>query len=425
MTSINNQCRESVMPADGTQIGSSKEQPSTEEHATSSADPDNVDWEICDQNPKNWSLRRKWIMISVVSANTLLTALGATIPAPGVPTLMQEFHSDGNLLQSFVISVYVLGFALGPLLIAPLSEAYGRQPAYLVGNGGFLIWNIACGFAPNMASMMVFRFLAGSFGVAPFALGGGTIADMVQPAQRGTAMGIWMAGLTVGPVIGPTIGGFVSAYLGWRWNFWILAIMAGTVLLISAIVVKETFAPVLLARKTKKLQEKTGHSNLQPRLQKNVTARHRLWLSIVRPTKMLFTSLILFLLCLYISLVYTIMFILFTTFTEVFEGQYGFSTAISGLVYLGWGVGSIIGQALYTLWTNHFVSQRLEKGSFKPEDRLPLMVPGGLLLSLGLIWYGWSAQAQVHWIVPMIGTAFAAIGLTIVFVSHELPEKIV
>ncbi|KAJ9365696.1 multidrug resistance protein [Paecilomyces variotii] len=391
---------------------------STEESSATRPDLNIVDWAPDDlQNPKNWPLRRKWIIIFVVSANTLMTALGSTIPTPGVPQLMEEFHSENDLLESFVISIYVLGFAFGPLIIAPLSETYGRWPVYLACNTCFLFWCIASALAPNMASLVIFRFLAGGFGVAPFTLGGGTIADMVEPAQRGTAMGIWMCGLTVGPVIGPTIGGFTSAYLGWRWTFWILTIIAGVICALNVTVMRETFAPVLLARRVKKLRKETGNMRLRSNLEKVESTKNILRLSIVRPMKMLFTSVIVFMLCVYVALIYTIMFILFTTFTTVFEGQYNISTSVSGLVYLGWGIGSVIGQIVYTTVSNRFVARRLEKGKFKPEHRLPIMVPGGLFLPIGLIWYGWSAQAQVFWIVPIIGTAVAAIGLTIVFVA--------
>lgn len=89
---------------------------STTDSEEEPTDPNIIDWEPGEaQNPKNWPMRRKWFTVLVVSANTLATALGSTIPAPGVPALMKEFHSDNNLLESFVVSVYVLGFAFGPL----------------------------------------------------------------------------------------------------------------------------------------------------------------------------------------------------------------------------------------------------------------------------------------------------------------------
>lgn len=117
-----------------------------------------------------------------------------------------------------------------------------------------------------------------------------------------------MGGLTIGPVIGPTVGGFISAYLGWRWNFWILSIIAGVVCGASILFMKETFGPVLLARKVKRLQKETGNSMLKSRLARVQSTTDLLRLSIVRPMKLLFKSVIVFLLCTYVAFIYTIMF---------------------------------------------------------------------------------------------------------------------
>lgn len=62
----------------------------------------------------------------------------------------------------------------------------------------------------------------------------------------------------------------------------------------------------------------------------------------------------------------------------------------------------------------------------KPEYRLPVMVLGGLLVPIGLFWYGWSAEAQVHWMVPIVGTGFVGAGVVLIFVSryqHETYRK--
>ena len=101
---------------------------------------------------------------------------------------MAEFKSDSLELASFVVSVYVLGYAAGPLLLAPLSEIYGRVPLYHVGNLGFVAFTIGCALAPSLPSLIVFRFLCGTFGSAPLTNGGGTIADMIEQSKRGGAM---------------------------------------------------------------------------------------------------------------------------------------------------------------------------------------------------------------------------------------------
>jgi MFS family permease len=130
--------------------------------------------------------------------------------APGVGELVRDFNVTNIELSSFVVSVYLLGYCFGPLLIAPLSELYGRQYVYHICNVFYVIWTIACGFAPEMGSLVVFRFLAGFAGSCPLTIGAGSIADMFVQEQRGGAMAAWALGPLVGPVAGP-VG--MSTYL--------------------------------------------------------------------------------------------------------------------------------------------------------------------------------------------------------------------
>lgn len=145
--------------------------------------------------------------------------------APGIAQVLEDFGSTSNLLSTFVVSVYVLGFAFGPLIIAPISEYSGRTWVYNVCNVLFVIFNIASALAPNMASLVVFRFLDGFAGVAAITCGSGTIADLVPREKRGQAMAIWSLGPLFGPIIGPVVGGFLVEATDWRWVFWVLAIV--------------------------------------------------------------------------------------------------------------------------------------------------------------------------------------------------------
>lgn len=185
-----------------------------------------VDWDGPDDpaNPMNWTGRKKWANIAILSALTLLTPLASSMFAPGVPELMKEFHTTSTLLAAFVVSVYILGFAVGPLLISPLSEMYGRMPLYNVANFFFIIFTVACALSTSMGMLIAFRFLAGVAGIAPITIGGGTIADMIVQQKRGAAMAVWALGPLLGPVIGPVAGGYISGSLGWRWVFWIIVI---------------------------------------------------------------------------------------------------------------------------------------------------------------------------------------------------------
>lgn len=113
------------------------------------------------ENPLNWKASKKWGMVGLISAITFLTPLASSEFAPGVPLIMKEFHSTNEMLEGFMVSVYVLGFAFGPLIIAPLSEMYGRLPLYHSCNFLFIVFTIAAAVAPNMGSFIVFRFLMG------------------------------------------------------------------------------------------------------------------------------------------------------------------------------------------------------------------------------------------------------------------------
>lgn len=167
--------------------------------------------------------------------------LGSSMFAPGVPQLMQEMSLTSTELASFVVSVYLLGFCCGPLLIAPVSEIWGRRIVYNVCNFLYTVFTVACALAPNIGSLIVFRFLAGCAGSSPLTLGAGSIADMFVQEKRGGAMAAWALGPLIGPVIGPVgkfrypspkarrivnlelAGGYLTQAKGWRWTFWVLA----------------------------------------------------------------------------------------------------------------------------------------------------------------------------------------------------------
>jgi hypothetical protein len=124
---------------------------------------ENVVWwnEPVDQdpeNPMNWGAGRKWGTIAILAFITFITPLASSFFAPAVPLVMKEFNNDNELLAEFVVSIYILGFAFGPLIIAPLSEIYGRAPLYISCNILFIIFSVACGLSKNMGTLVAFRF---------------------------------------------------------------------------------------------------------------------------------------------------------------------------------------------------------------------------------------------------------------------------
>ncbi|KAF2759379.1 MFS general substrate transporter [Pseudovirgaria hyperparasitica] len=381
-------------------------------------DPNVVFWdEPIDQdpnNPINWKEGWKWMNIAVLAICTLITPLASSMFAPGVPQIMREFNTSDPKLATFVVSVYILGFAFGPLLVAPLSEMYGRTVCYHSCNVLFVIFAIGCAVSNSYGMLVAFRFLMGCAGSAPLTIGGGTIADMMPPERRGSAMAIWALGPLLGPVIGPVAGGFLVEGAGWRWVFWLLAIVGGVFTVLAFLLLRESYAPVLIGRKVARLRKETGNMNLRSKLDNGLTSKELLKRALVRPTKMLFLSPIVFLLSLYMAVAYAILYLLFTTFTFVFERSYGFSPGNVGLTYIPIGIGMIIGLAVLGTLSDRHIKALIAHGvTLQPEHRLPylLTIPGGFCIPLGMFIYGWTAQYQVHWAVPLLGTIFVGIGL--------------
>ena len=123
------------------------------------------------QNPINFSSWSKALNIGLVASITFVAPLASSMFAPGVPAAMKEFKNDNVELASFVVSVYVLGFAVGPMFLAPLSEIYGRLPVYYTCNVGFVAFTVACALSTNLKMLIGFRFVAGCFGSAPLTNG--------------------------------------------------------------------------------------------------------------------------------------------------------------------------------------------------------------------------------------------------------------
>ncbi|KAL8956373.1 MAG: hypothetical protein Q9193_006097 [Seirophora villosa] len=146
-----------------------------------------VDWDGPDdpEKPANWPHSRRYSIIAIISTISFLTPLASSMFAPGVPQLMTEFGSDNLELASFVVSVFILGYAFGPVFIAPASELYGRLVTYHVCNTLFVVFNIACAVSTNLNMLIAFRFFAGLFGSCPLTIGGGTVADMIVQEKRG------------------------------------------------------------------------------------------------------------------------------------------------------------------------------------------------------------------------------------------------
>jgi hypothetical protein len=183
---------------------------------------------------------------------------------------------------------------------------------------------------------------------------------------------------------------------------------------------KESYAPILLARKAARLRKETGNQSLRSKYDMGLSPRAHLKRGIGRAVKMLVFSPIVLSLSVYMGLIYSYFYLLFTTFTPIFEENYHFSPSTVGLSYLGVGVGFMIGQASFAKLGDPILkkcAKRFGNGELEPEYRLPLYCIGALFIPVALFWYGWSVVGHVHWLVPIIGTGFLGCGNSLIFVG--------
>ncbi|OHW99109.1 fluconazole resistance protein [Colletotrichum incanum] len=381
---------------------------------TGVTDPNLVDWDGPNdrENPKNWSAKKKTVFIATLGFISTLSPLASSIAAPSIASIKSDFDVTDTYVGAFMISGFLIGYCCGPLIIAPLSEVYGRHVLYNICGGLFLIFNIACSLAPDSGSMIVFRMFAGIGGSAPLTLGAGSIADIFPREERGAGLML----VTLGPMVGPTIGPI--GIVGWRWSFRVVSIAAAVAALGTAFLMPESYALTLLERKAKRLRRETERPNLV-----SVLATHRkpmdlLVFSLFRPAKMMLSPII-FSLSVYMAVLYGYLYLLFTTFPQVFKQQYGFSQGSAGLAYIGIGFGSVLGLLFAGLVSDRLVKKLTSRngGHYQPEYRLPPMLCGAILVPIGLFLYGWTAEKQLHWMLPIVGTAILGCGIVIVLMS--------
>jgi len=336
----------------------------------------------------------------------------------------ETFHNTSTILSSLTVSIFVLGYVIGPLILAPLSEIYGRRFVLTGANAFFCVWQIGCALAPNLASLIIFRFLAGIGGSGCLTIGGGVIADLFNADRRGLATAVYSLGPLFGPVVGPICGGFIAQQIGWRWVFWILLISGSLVTIGIETLNRETNPRVLISRKVKRLQKELNRTDLRSCYEPEGPAHSAaqiLTKGFLRPLIMLLKSPIVFLLSLYMAVIYGLLYLLFTTITTVYIETYHWQPELCGLAYIGLGGGFFLGILVVSKISDPTVVRmtKANGGVFEPEMRLPACIFFACFIPISFFWYGWAADKAVHWIVPILGLIPFGFGMMGIFIPIQ------
>jgi DHA1 family multidrug resistance protein-like MFS transporter len=340
---------------------------------------------------QNWPLRKKLITSAMLAYTTVTATFTSSIFSAGTFAVAEEFHV-GVEVGVLGTSFFVLGFAFGPTLWAPLSELKGRRLPIVLSIFGFSLFTIATATAKDIQTVLICRFFAGFFGASPLAVVAAVFSDMFDNRTRGTAIAVFSMTVFTGPMLAPFIGGFiVDSYLGWRWNEYIPAFMGFFAFILDLFFLNESYPPVILVGKASELRRRTKNWGIHAKQEEiEIDFKELVSKNFLRPLRLLFTEPIIFLLSLYMSFIYGLLYLFFTAYPLVFEGVYGFNPGQSGLTFFGMIIGELLATfsiILQVPWYNRKLAAN--NGIPIPEWRLPNMMVGGVCFAGGIFWFGW------------------------------------
>jgi multidrug resistance protein len=400
--------------------------------------------------PYLYPRRTKWIITFTVAAAAAAAPMGSAIIMPCLLTIAHDF-SVSNTVTNLSVALYMLSMSIFPLWWSSFSETLGRRTIYIASFLLFVLFAILSAVSKNIGMLIAMRMLSGGAAASVQAVGAGTIADIWESKERGRAMGIFYLGPLCGPLLSPIIGGAMADTLGWRSTQWFLAAYGAIIEIFLIFALPET----LRARRNIVDQAKddgdvkveaevavTGAADEQKDVEANdmsteknttrpTSALHRTptHVSVVQKSKKyvkvlrrcLLDPLKLILLLrfpavalttFYASITFGSLYFLNISIEETFsKSPYNFRTIIVGLLYLPNSLGYFLASIIGGRWLDHIMKREAKrkgrfdaKGKliFKPEDRMRENAwIAGSIFPAALIWYGWTAEKGVIWIVPV------------------------
>lgn len=364
-------------------------------------------------NPQNWSIGKKLWAGFVIMYYTFAIYAGSSIVAFAFEDVAEHFGVS-TIVAALLLTLFVVGYAIGPLFLAPLSEiaSIGRNPPYIISMFIFCVLQVPSALAPNFAGLAVLRFLAGFAGSPPLATGGASLTDIFTPQKAGYALGAYGVAVGVAPAIAPMLSGFAIQRWGWEWSFWEMLMIGGLGFLLLFVGMPETNADTILYKRAARLRVLTGNENLRCEseiLDAEKTFGGVMYEALLRPLEMTVKEPIVLAINLYVGLTYAILYSYFESYPLVFAnaegGGYGWSLGMAGLPLLALTIGGMLSYIVYCWWSvKVWEPQYIEaKGRLVPEAYLPLSLWGAWCYPICLFWFAWSAN-RTHWASPMIAS---------------------
>ncbi|KAL4977027.1 major facilitator superfamily domain-containing protein [Aspergillus desertorum] len=370
-------------------------------------------------NPHNWPLKKKFYTFALVSFATMVVSMTSSIFSTVVPAVSSKYEIS-RAVGNLGVSLYVLGFATGPLIWAPFSELKGRRLPFVLSMFGFTVFSFATAASKDLQSVFICRFFAGFFGASPFTLAGAICSDMLS-AQAFTNSMVGF-GITVfsGPLLAPTIGGFIvmDEHLGWRWTHYLAGILGVASFVSVLFFLGESYSPVILVSKARSLRHEKRNWSIHAaheEIELNIHAIFQDYFAI--PLKLLALDPIILCICIFGAFVYGLLYLSITTYPIIFQQIHGMNPGVGGLPFIAVIGGQVFaGVVMYARQRSLSREIQANNGELVPEWLLLTAIPGSAAFSAGLFWLGWTGyRSDVRWIWPTLSGVLTGFGLITMF----------
>lgn len=388
-----------------------------------------VDWYDDDQeDPHRWSITKRGVVTGIIFIYTVVVYMSSAIYTSSEGGIEKAFGVN-SIDASLGLSMYVLGYGVGPLILSPLSEiaVIGRSPVYVVTMALFVILSIPTAFVRNYAGLMVLRVIQGFLGSPCLGSGPATLGDIYSFLSLPFALSIWVVANFCGPSLGPLLSGFAVPVKGWRWSLFEIIWASAPVLVIMFLFLPETSSPTILLRRARRLRKLTGNNRFMS--QSEIDQRHMTVSAVavdalIKPLEITLKDPAMLFIQLYSAIIYAIYYsckftvmdkalfivltalIVFEVFPLVYPPYYGFNLGQIGVVFLCILISCLTMILPFWSYIRFYLNPRIMKRGLGPqEERLIPAIPMSFGLPIGLFLFAWAARPSIHWIAPTIGIA--------------------
>ncbi|KAL6799747.1 major facilitator superfamily domain-containing protein [Trichoderma sp. SZMC 28012] len=373
--------------------------------------------------PLNWPTHKKILTTVLYGLVTMSATWASSSYSVGTDQVAKEFHISTQV-ATLGTTLYLIGFGIGPLLWAPLSEVYGRRVPVLTPMFVAICFTFATATAKDVQTIMLTRFWGGFCASAPMTNTGGVLGDLFSPAWRGVALAGYSMAIVCGPALGKAVslGPVVSTVLaqqsslGWRWTEYFTGILQSAILLVATLFIDESYPPLLLVYKAQRLRHETGNWALHAQFEEwQIDLRQLARKFLIRPIRILSTP-ICFLVTLYASFVYGILYMQLGAIPIIFGEVRGWDPIPAALPFLSIVLGAAIGCGI-NIYNQFLYNKAYYAAGNKavPEMRLPPMMLGSFIFCASQFLTGWTAKPGTTWVAPCIGLAMLGTGFFTIF----------